>query len=93
MKPIGGFEGRKIMKKNKLFGRAINDWAIDLDYEDHVALFDYMIDWLKKLNINYEIEKSYHDENHVYIRVDCDDEMMDILRNLYEDFEYDWSEE
>ena len=81
------------MKKTKLFGRAINDWAISLEYEDHVALFDYMIDWLKKLNIDYEIEKRYHDENRVYIRVDCDDEMMEILRDLYENFEYDWSEE
>lgn len=81
------------MKRTKLFGRAINDWAMDLNDEEHAALFDYMINYLKRLNINYEIQKSVLNENHVYIRVDCDDEMMDILRNLYEDFEYDWSEE
>lgn len=81
------------MKRTKLFGRAINNWAMDLNDEEYAALFDYMISYLKRLNINYEIQKSAFDETHVYIRVDCDDEMMDILRNLYEDFEYDWSEE
>ena len=75
------------MKRNKLFGRAINEWAIDLEMDD------YMIGYLKRLNIKYEIEKCYQKENWIYIRVDCDDEMMNILRNLYYDFEYDWSEE
>lgn len=80
------------MKINKLFGRPINEWAMNLNYEEHLALFNYMIDKLKELNINYEIEKRKFDENYVYIRVDCDDEMMGILRNLYLDYEY-WDED
>jgi hypothetical protein len=93
MKPIGELKGDCIMKRNKLFGRAINEWAIDLEMEDDAALFNYMIGYLKRLNMKYEIEKCYQKETWVYIRVDCDDEMMSILRNLYYDFEYDWSEE
>lgn len=81
------------MKRTKLFGRAINDCSMNLNDEEHAALFDYMITYLDRINIKYEIEKSVLNENQVYIRVDCDDEMMRILRNLYEDFEYDWSEE
>ena len=79
-------------KMKKLFGRPINECAMNLDDEEFAALFDYMIEYLNRLGIYYEIEKSVFNERLVYIRVDCDDEMMGILRNLYLDFEY-WCDE
>lgn len=81
------------IKREKLFGRAINDWVLDLTMEDDAALVEYMLSYLDRLNIEYRIEKHVSNDNWIYIRVDCDDEMMSILRGLMADFEYDWDEE
>lgn len=79
------------MGRSILLGRTINGWAYDLNYEGNVAIVDHMINWLKKLNVNYMIREYSADKKLVDIVVDCDDDTFDILRDLEKDFEYDWS--
>ena len=78
-------------KHAKLFGRAINRYFLDMDMEDDVALVEYMIDYIKAYDIDYMIrEVTCLNKKYIEIRVDCDDEMMRFLRNIMENFEYDW---
>lgn len=81
------------MKREKLFGRAINRMALDLRFEDDRILAEYIIDYLEKMDIKYIIATNVLNRNWIHIRVDCDNEMMSILRQLIEDFEYDFDEE
>lgn len=81
------------MKREKVFGTPITNWSWDLTMDDDRALAEYIIEYLEKEGIEYIIEKYVLDEKWVKIRVNCDDRTMAILRQMVEDFEYDWTEE
>ena len=73
------------MKRIKLFGRAINEVAYNME-DDDAILVEYIIEYLERRNIKYEIQRNAVFENHVYVRVDCDDNTMNYLRAIEEDF-------
>lgn len=80
------------MGRSILLGRSINGWAYNLNYEEDVAIVNYMINRLRKLNINYVIREYSTDKKLIDIVVDCDDDTFNILKDLEKDFDYDCGE-